>query len=326
MHRFLWIVLAVVLCFSCQDQANDEGFLSQPPYDKLTDSIQGSPRDADLYYKRGVILYQQENLAYAEKDLRKAWSLSPTEEYALGLTRILKEKNPDSAIVFLQEAIKKIPGSISLKISLARGYQQKNRLPEALAIAEETLSRNPGNLDAAELKYDLLTAMNKEKEALTALENAYAYAPSDVALSEKLAFAWAEAKNPKVLALADSLIKVDVSQKHAEPYFFKGVYYSNTGNYTEAIKQFDEAIRHDYLYLSSYINKGIVYYEQKKYDQALNTFRLAMRVDPTYADSFYWIGKTMEAKGDKAEAKLNYEKAYQLDKTMTEAREASERL
>lgn len=326
MHRFLWIVLAGTFCFSCQDQAKDEGFLSQPPYDKLTDSIRQFPQNADLYYKRGVILYQQENTAYAEQDLRKAWTLAPTEEYALGLTRILKEKNPDSAIAFLEDAIKKIPSSISLRISLGRGLQQKNRLPEALAIADEVLSGTPGNLDAAELKYDLLTAMDKEKEAITTLENAYAYAPSDVALSEKLAFAYAEAKNPKVLALADSLIRVDALQKHAEPYFFKGVFYSNTGNYPEAIKQFDEAIRHDYLYLSSYINKGIVYYEQKKYEEALNTFQLAIRVDPTYADSYYWIGKTMEAKGNKEEAKLNYQKAYQLDKSMTEAKEASERL
>jgi tetratricopeptide (TPR) repeat protein len=180
---------------------------------------------------------------------------------------------------------------------------------EAMAIAQKMIADHPENLDAAELQYDLLLAAGRESEAIFYMEKAYALAPYDVALSEKLLFAYAELKNAKALALADSLINVDANQRHAEPYFAKGVYYSNTGNPAAAIKQFDEAIQHDYHYMPAYINKGIVYYEQKKYPDALKTFDLAMRVDPSYADSYYWTGKTYEAMGNKEEARLNYLKA-----------------
>jgi tetratricopeptide (TPR) repeat protein len=72
--------------------------------------------------------------------------------------------------------------------------------------------------------------------------------------------------------------------------------------------------------------KGEVLYDQKKYADALKAFSLVITITPTYADAYYWIAKTWEAQGNKAEAKLNYERAYQLDKKFLEAREAAQRL
>ena len=78
------------------------------------------------------MLYSNNQNVYAEKDFRKAWELQPKEEYAVGLTAILKQKNVDSAILFLQEALKKLPNNVFLQIALARGYQQKNNLIKPL--------------------------------------------------------------------------------------------------------------------------------------------------------------------------------------------------
>ena len=47
------------------------------------------------------------------------------------------------------------------------------------------------------------------------------------------------------------------------------------------------------------------------------------RVTPSFPDAWYWIGRCLEISGQKEEAKLNYEKAYSLDKTFTEAKEAA---
>ena len=113
---------------------------------------------------------------------------------------------------------------------------------------------------------------------------------------------------------------------HAEPYYFKGIYHYNTGNNREALRYFDEAIRHNYNFIDAHMSKGVVYYDQKQYAEALNTFRLATTVSPTYAPSYFWLGKTQEAMGKKAEAKLDYQRAYGLDKNFTEARRAAEAL
>jgi tetratricopeptide (TPR) repeat protein len=222
--------------------------------------------------------------------------------------------------------LKKLPNSIALQIGLARGYQQKEKIDQALAVCDGIIAKFPGQLDALVLKSELLKQQNKTQEAIAVLETAYAYAPDDVELVHTLAFDYADSKNPKALKLADSLIAVDVSKRHAEPLYFKGLYHENKGNYAEAIKFFNEAIGRDYYFIDAYMDKGQCYFEQKKYPDALKTFALATTVSPTYANAYYWLAKTKEAMGDKQEAKLDYQRAYGLDKTMKEAKEAAERL
>ena len=92
------------------------------------------------------------------------------------------------------------------------------------------------------------------------------------------------------------------------------------------MNQFNEAIQHDYYYLNDYIEKGRIFYDQKKYAEALKVFELANTISATFPDAYYWMGRSQEAMGQKEEAKLNYQRAYGLDKSFTEAKEAADRL
>jgi len=312
----------------CSGNKSSKGqeILTQPPYDKISDSIAQAPKDASLYFRRGTLLYSNGEIAFAERDLRSAWQLDPKEEYALRMTTILKQKSSDTAIAFLQDALNKLPNSIALHILLAKGYQSKNDLEKSLAVCNEVINKYPGQIDALTLKSEILKQQNKNDEAVSVLEQAYAYAPDDVDLVHQLAFEYAEAKNPKVLSLADSLIKVDVEKRHAEPYYFKGLYHENKGNYTEAVHYFDEAIQHDYNFLDAYLDKGQTYYDQKKYSEALKTFQFTTTVFPSEALPYFWIGKTQQVLGNSNEARLNYQRAYGLDKTLTEAKDSANHL
>lgn len=316
-----------ILIVACNDNSSGtDATLSQPPYNKLTDSIANSPKAAGLYYRRGSLLYKNGEMQLAENDLRNAWQLDPQEEYALRLTTILKQKNSDTAITFLEQALKKNPGSIGLHITLAKGYESKSQFDKALAIADDIIKQYPGELDALMLKSEILGKQSKNGEALSILEQAYKYAPGDVDLVHQLAFEYADSKNPKVLSLADSLIKVDNEKRHAEPYYFKGLYYENTGNWKEAVKYFDEAIQHDFNFMDAYLDKGQTYYDQKKYAEALKTFQLTTTVFPSESLPYFWLGKTQQATGNKNEARLNYQRSYGLDKTFTEAKDSADRL
>jgi tetratricopeptide (TPR) repeat protein len=306
---------------------NDEGtILNDPPYKTITDSIKDAPTHADLYHKRGTLLLQAEELDLAKADFSKAWNLEGSEDNAISLASLLMKKNSDSAILFIEEALKKLPQSIVLQVSLARGYQQKKNYNGALNVCNKIIAQFPNQIDALLLKAELLQTMNRGAQALQTLEQAYRYAPFDAELSYNLAFEYAQVKNSKALAVADSLIKMDSSKSHAEPYYIKGVYYSNNGNTALALSFFNQAIQHDYYFLDAYMDKGALLYDRKDYTEALKTFQLAVRVSPTFADAYYWQGKTQEAMGNKLEAKQNYERAFSLDKTLTEAKTAADKL
>ncbi|RPD44802.1 tetratricopeptide repeat protein [Paracnuella aquatica] len=315
----------IMLLAACSN-SGQHSILQQPPYAAFTDSIASEPNRADLYYRRGQLLLQDEQSALAEQDFRQAWTLQPNEDHAIGVARYLIARNTDSAVQFLEKAVQQVPQSLVLQVSLARGYQKQQQPDKALAVCNRIIDAYPNQLDALQLKADILTAQEKPAEALATLEQAHHYAPFDPELAHNLAFAYAEAKNSKVLALTDSLIRADSAQRHAEPYYFKGVYFSNTGNSSAALQQFDEAIRRDYNYLDAHMEKGVLLYNGKQYGAAQKAFELALTISPSYADAHLWLGKTAEAQGRKAEAKNHYTSAYSLDKSLREAKEAAERL
>ena len=113
---------------------------------------------------------------------------------------------------------------------------------------------------------------------------------------------------------------------HSEPYYFKGVYYYNINDKIKAIELFDLAIQHDYNFLDAYVDKGRTLYEMKKYKESFFVLQRAASITPTFADAYYWMGKCQEALGEKDEARLNYQRAYGLDKTLIEAKEAADKL
>jgi tetratricopeptide (TPR) repeat protein len=324
--RQLAIFLLFTACIACNNQEGSNTILDQPPYATISDSINRTPSDAHLYYNRGKLLFQNEQYALAEKDISRAWTLKPSEEYALSLATVYQQRSPDTAIAFLQKASELFPSSISLKVSLARGYQSTGQLQKALDIANEVLAAHPNQLDALILKYEILKATGKEKEAINVLQTAYTYAPFDPELVHNLAFEYALAGDAKVLALSDSLIKADVKQSHAEPYYFKGIYFNKKGDTKQALGMLDEAIRHDYYFIDAYMEKGEILFNMKKFPDAHKIFQLASNISPTYAQAYFWMGKTEEAEGKNKEAKLNYQRAYGLDKTLTEAKAAADRL
>jgi tetratricopeptide (TPR) repeat protein len=141
-----------------------------------------------------------------------------------------------------------------------------------------------------------------------------------------LALRLAETKNSLVISLCDSLIKADSLNLHADPYYYKGIYYSAINDKAKALSLFDEAIRHDYNFLDAYIEKGSLLYDEKKFVEALKTFQLANTISNTFPDAYFWTGKCQEAMGQKDEARLNYQRAYELDKTFTTAKEAMDKL
>lgn len=329
MKLFLSLCL-VFFVWACNNNDHSsspfDNILSQPPYASITDSIRKEPGRDDLYFRRAVLLDKNNLPEPALVDFRKAWSLAPLEVYAIGISNILLEKKSDSAIVFLNQALRDLPKSIFLKLNLAGAYDAVGKTNEALATCDAILQQEQGQVSAWLLKSDLLLKKNDTSGAIIALEKAYAIMPLNREISNKLAYQYAEAKNNKAILLADSLIATDSLKLFAEPFYVKGLYYSNTGDKIKAIQLFDETIKRDHRYLNAYIEKGKVLFDQKKTAEALKTFGLANTITPSFPDAWYWIGRCQEVLGNKAEAKENYEKAYELDISFIEAKEAAEKI
>lgn len=323
------LTVAVFTLEACSNNENDSPYsdiLSQQPFASLTDSISKEPQRDDLYFQRAVLLNKNNFPEPALADFRQAWSLKKNEQYALGISSILLDKKPDSAVAFLISALKDLPNSVFLRLSLAKAYRVLNKISDALNVCNEILKTDPKQMDALMLKADLQDQQNDTAAAIATLEQAYAINPDIEELDYNLAFKYASTKNPKTLAFCDTLLKKDSLKSHAEPLYFKAVYYENTGDPNKALELLDQSIIRDYTFIDAYMNKGKILYDQKKYMPAIKVYRMALNIRSTYADAYYWLGKCFEALGRKDDAFMNYERAYGLDRTLTEARDAADRL
>lgn len=323
------VIIYVIIISSCNDKGTDSRFrdiLEKEPYAGITDSISNEPSNDELYFRRAVLLNSNNLAEPALEDFKKAWSLKNDERYAYGLSNLLLDKKPDSAILFLKEAIGKLPKSFLLQLTLARSYDAMGKTDNALELTNKILEENPQQVDVMKMKADLLGKKGSNAAAIELLEKAYGLTPYDIELNYELAFKYAEAKNPGVLKICDSLMKVDTLNLHAEPYYYKGIYYSNINEKAKALSLFDQALQHDYYYLNAYIEKARVLYDQKKFAEALKTVQLANTISATFPDAYFWMGKCQEAMGNLTEAKLNYQRAFGLDNSFIEAKEAAEKI
>lgn len=323
------VITAMILLISCNDKNNTSPYddiLARQPFAPLTDSIRKEPARDELWFRRGVLLNKNNYPEPALADFRKAWTLAKDERYALGVSTILLGKNPDSSLIFLKKAIQELPNSLLLKLSLARAYESKGETEMALNACNTILSAYPDQVDVLKMTADLLDKTDKGDSAIILLERAYQLAPFDIDLNYSLAYRYAESKNAKIIPLCDSLIRIDSLNLHAEPYYYKGIYFSNINDKTKALSMFEQAIGRNYQYLNAHIEKGRVLYEQKKFTAALKAFTLANTISPKFPDAWFWMGKSQEALGQKEEARLNYLKAYGLDQSFIEAKEAADKI
>ncbi len=318
--------LFLLSCTSGNETSPYEDLLSKDPYKQLTDSIHDYPDNDNYYFQRAILLNKDNQQEPALADFQKAWSLRKEENYAVGISNVLLEKNDPTAIRFLQAALKELPESIFLQLSLARAYVNATQDDSALLVCAALLALEPEQANTLLLQAELLEKKGDISGAIQSLEKANIALPGNKEIIDKLMYLHAENKNPKALKMAETIIQLDSLRIHPGAHYIKGIYYDNIGDKTKAIEAFDDAIKNDHRYLNAYIEKGKILLSQNKIKEALSTFTLANTVSPSFPDAWYWIGRCQELMGQKAEAKLNYEKAYGLDKTFTEAKEAAGKL
>ncbi len=321
-----FLILFISSCHPSNNNSADDEIFRQPVFSILSDSISKMPGNDALYFRRAILLNKHNYPVQALHDFEKAWSIKKDELYALGIARLWMDRNPDSAILFINDALKIIPGSFLLRLQLARSYDALGKTDEALAACNDIIRQDTTNADVLRFEAGLLDKKDSSSAALKVLEAAWKLTPNDAELNYLLAERYAENKDPKTLSFCDAIIRKDSQHVLPQPYYYKGLYFSNIREWDKALAAFNATIEKDFHYMPAYTEKGRVLMEENKTMDAMKVFQLANTVDPAYPDAYFWLGKCQESLGKKEDALLNYQRAYSLDKSFTQAKEAADAL
>ena len=318
-----WLAV-IILAAGCTNE-DTQGLLNKPPYAAITDSLEKFPDNTSLLVRRADLLSQNDQHELANVDYRNAWKRDSSEPVAMRLvSNLLLLGKDNEAIRLLETSVRKFPDNPEFRRRLSEAYFQTGRSKEALAQYDNLLQADSMNFEAWYEKSLLLVEMGDTTSAIDALERSYALQPLTMN-GLALANLYAETKNPLAITVADDLIRKD-SLASLDPLYVKGIYYSNTRQYPQALETFEQCIRTDWKFTDAYIEKGIILYELKNIDEALQTFKMATTVSPGNADAYFWQGRCYEAAGKNEDAMDNYIRAYKLDRDFAEAKEAIDRL
>ncbi len=228
----------------------------------------------------------------------------------------------------LKKLIHQYPDSAKLYDVLINQYAALKNYKMATAWADSAILRDSvKNFQYWFVKGDLFRDNLQYDSAIRNYEMYLKSFPDDEDILLNLANTFAEAGNVRCIPLTDRLMKgFSTNETKTRCFFIRGEFYARTKQWSTADENFDKAIQIDYQFPEAYIEKGIALYDQQKIAAAQAVFNQLKEINNTYPDAYYWIGKCQEASNHKDSALLNYQKAYGLDKTYTDAKDAVERL
>ncbi|HYE56101.1 MAG TPA: tetratricopeptide repeat protein, partial [Chitinophagaceae bacterium] len=274
-----WLA-AIILLAGCNTNER-HSVLDAPPFASITDSIEKFPKRADLLLRRAELLSQHNEHELAYRDFRDAYTLDSSEYVTLSyISNLFLINKPNEAVELLESGTRRFPDNPDFRRRLSEAYIQTGRSNEALAQYDNMLQTDSLNFETWYEKGMLLVELNDTAAAIDALARSYSLQPLTMN-GLALANLYAETKNPMALTIADDLIRKDSLVESLDPVYIKGVYYSNTRQYPQALEQFEKCIRADWKFTDAYIEKGIILYEQKNIDEALLTFKMAATVTPS---------------------------------------------
>lgn len=219
-----------------------------------------------------------------------------------------------------EQAVRAMPNDASVYISLARTQVWAGKYKEAQTSAENALLLNPNNSTAhavhgwaLEAQRDYLQAEGSIKRALELDQNnalAHAY------YAELLADEYLEGKGPLdivVLMSEESKVALSLAPALFEAHRARGYVYEATGNYQNAITEYDAAVAINKNIADVHVSLGRNYRALGVYDKAVNEFTTANQLNPTDPTPLLYISRVYATVGEYAKAEQYAQQAVKTN-------------
>lgn len=293
----------------------------------LTDSINLLPGNADLHFRRALLLFNTDPVL-AQKDFEKAAELKPaTTDYWAGAGEsALMNENYTQAVVYFEKALHTSPGYSYLQYRLATALIENKQYHRADSLAS-VLAASPGTHDKA---YYLKARIAEDRKDTTlAIKH----------LSSAIDVAGMQSDYDAVMELGDLLtarrstaalryyqLASRLDSFNTAPLYAIGQFYEQQGKQHEAIAAYKRCINTDPDDEDAYVALGKISIKQQQWETARSYFNMAAKAAPTDAASYYYRGLCQEKLGKKQEAIEDYAKALTFRRNYPEAKEALRKL
>jgi tetratricopeptide (TPR) repeat protein len=330
MIRCLWCT-CLILTAACQNTGKKPASTNTAetrPADVLTwdEAIQKNPKNAEAYFKRGLVFHRLGMDSLALVDFHSAVqndSMQAMYYSAIG-DLLFEHKDISGSIPWIQRAIALNPNDETAHLKMAKLFFYTEDYPKAFAEINGVLRGNVYNAEAYFLKGMCYKNMKDTNKAISSFQTAVQSDPIMGAAHLQLALLFEARRDPLALNYFENAYKADSS--NLEPLYGQGMFWQNQEKYTEAKKVFQRIISTDRTYPKSYYNIGWMLLQEDSTDKASRFFSMAIQEKPDYAEAYYNRGLCYEIMGDVKKARDDYNQALIFNPDLPECQIALKRL
>ncbi len=222
-------------------------YLQDKDYKGAIDTIQSYLRynDKDLYNLAalGEVYAIKGDFAAAQAAYKKITSVDPKNPLGyFELARLeLKQKKPDAAIPFLNEALARNPAFLPALQALTAIYLEKNQAPKAVEAVKKSLAQVPDNPTLLQMMGELSLLQKKPQEAIPYLEKALTRNPRQLAALRLVVLAYQQ--SPDQDKVAEELAK-KAGDPQQPPFYSlaQAMYYEGLKDYPKAMEVYTNMI------------------------------------------------------------------------------------
>jgi tetratricopeptide (TPR) repeat protein len=323
-------LFALPILFACNSNSPEhtadaaaDSALNAPMIQPLTDSLNKFPGNADLHFRRALLLFNTDP-GLAQKDFEKAAQLKPNvPDYwaGAGEAAILIGEFKQ-AVANFEKAQHLAPKYAYLQYRLATALIEDKQYKRADSLASK-LANDPANHDKAYYLKAKIAEENKDtvlaiQHLRTAIDQAGLQSDYDAVM--ELGDLLKERHIPAALQYYQLAARMDSTNDDA--IYAMGKFYEQESKLADAITAYKHAINIDPEDGDNYFALGSIYFKQQEWQPAFTYFNMACKSGPTDGEAYYYRGRCNEKLGRKQAAIDDYSKAITFKKDYTAAKEA----
>lgn len=320
-------VLLSALFFSCGGNDNQAPTDPKELLAFLEAKIKQNPKDAELYYERGRVLLQLDEVTDAINSLNQAISLkSGQEKYHLLLAdAYFRNGNIKESYSNLQEVLSINPKNIDAYMKTGEIALFSRDYDRSLESIDKALAIDNLNPKAYYMKGYLYLEKGDTTEAVRNLrktidlDNEYSQA------YELLGLLFINRNDPLGVEYLTTVTNLDPNNTVA--LYALALYYQENGDPEKAQNLYNRVLSVNPQHTNALHNLGYIeLFETGNLDKAIDFFNQAIAVDPQNIEAHTNRAFAYEQKGDNANARKGYEDALAINPNFAVAQEGLKRV
>ncbi|MCC7534384.1 MAG: tetratricopeptide repeat protein [Bacteroidia bacterium] len=318
----LFLMLGYVSCTNTPETSKHEVKTENSSIEELNTWIESKPTDAELYYRRGKLYFDQKDFEKALSDVNQAIDLDEKNALYFFLKgRVLYALNQtiEAAKVY-EQAIQLNPNLTEAKLLLGELYYIVKEHKKSLDIYNSILATDPKNTSALFFKGMNYKEIGDTNSAIQVFQKAFEIDAKNYDAVMQLGNLFAGYHNK--IALDYYITASRLRPKSSEPPYSAGVFYQQKKEYKLAIGMYKQALKADENFYPAYYNSSLINVELGQYNDAIQNLNVVIRIEPGLVDAYYMKGLCYEALNNKEEAKINYQYTLDLDANHALAKKA----